>query len=118
MVQDEGIDQQDHGQEEVGHDELGRQLVEHGLAPQHDLGHYAGHQPQMTEQDQVGPPGPAPERGHHDQDHPERDDHVHQAVAELDPGVELEGGDNARRGTARPVAYSRARTPSGARPRR
>ena len=30
--------------------------------------------------------------------------HVDQAVAELDPGVELEGGDDARRRAARPVA--------------
>ncbi len=40
VIEHEGVDEQDHGHEEVGHDELGRQLVEHGLAPQHDLGQY------------------------------------------------------------------------------
>jgi hypothetical protein len=46
MVKDQGVDEQDHCQQEMGHDELRRQFVEHGLAPQDDLGDYAGHQSQ------------------------------------------------------------------------
>ena len=108
MDQDDGIGQQDHGGEEVHHDQIRVEFrVDHD-PPQHRLGQNPDDQA-AAQVDQVAPAGAAKDGGQEGGGHDDGQDHGDQAVPELDQPVELEGRGEVADRALGPVAASEAR---------
>ena len=108
MVEDDGVDQEQHGQQEVGHDVGRRQFVQDRFPAEDDLCKDPGHQAQGQGQ-KVAPARPAPDGGEGHEHDGHRDQHIDQTVAELHPGVVLERRHDAGRSAGRPVAATKPR---------
>ena len=105
----DGVDQQEHGGEEVHHDHVGVELGVDDDAAQHRLGQDAGHQP-AAQPDQVAPAGRAQDGAQEGGRHREHQHDGHEAVAELDQAVELEGRGEVARRAFGPVRAAQARS--------
>ena len=102
--QHDGVDQQQHGGEEVHHDQIGIQLGVDDDPAQHGLGQYADDQA-SAEIHQVPTPRPPEDRPQERRCHGDGDDHGDQAVAEFHQPVKME---------LRGQVADRARGPVGA----
>jgi hypothetical protein len=90
MGQDDGVGQQDHGGEEVHHDQVRVELRVDDDPAQHGLRQNSGDQA-AAQVDQVPPPRPAEDGGEEGGRHGDGKDHRDQPVPEFDQPVELDG---------------------------
>jgi hypothetical protein len=84
-MEDDGVPEDEHGDQEMAHDQPGRELEEDDEAAEHDLTQHADHQP-GGQPHQVGPAGDAPGGTAHGEDDRHRHQTGDQPVDELDHG--------------------------------
>ncbi len=107
-MQEHGDRQEDQAEQEVGHHQTGGQVRLHHQGAQSHLGDQTQHQP-PGEHSQIataGRPQPGRRKGAKRR---HRDDGVDQPVAELHPGVELQGCHDPGRGAVGPVGAAQTR---------
>ncbi len=106
--QDDGVDQQEHGGEEVHHDDVGVELGVDDDAAEDGLGQHAAHQP-SAQPHQVAPARGAEDRAEEGRGHPHGQDDGDQAVPELHQAVELQRGGQVPDRALGPVGAPQAR---------
>ena len=106
--QHHGVDQQEHGGEEVHHDDVGVELGVDDDPAEDGLGQHAGHEA-AAQPDEVAPAGGAEDRAQEGGGHRHGQDDGDQSVAELDQAVELEGRGQVPGRARGPVAAAQPR---------
>ena len=112
-----GVDQQQHGGEEVHHDDVGIELRVDDDPAEDGLGQDAGHEP-AAQPDQVAPARGAEDGAEEGRRHGDGEDDGDQPVAELDQAVELQRRGQVPDASTRASWCSPGPSRSGGRPPR